>query len=73
MATFVKLLSSNFVCKPYLGANLNFEVESPTPYSPRGRGRFPGGGELGGFDSQDLNSNKNRVYTQSLSLTALKM
>ena len=32
-----------------------------------------GGGELGGFDSKDLNSNKNRVYTPSLSLIPLKM
>ena len=43
MPTFLKLLSSNLVCKPYFGLNLNLWSQIP-PNSPPGG--LPGGGGL---------------------------
>ena len=43
MATFLKLLSSNLVCKPYFGLNLNLWSQIP-PTPPQGG--LPGGGGL---------------------------
>ena len=39
MATFLKLLSSNLVCKPYFGLNLNLWSQIPSPFGG------PSGGE----------------------------
>ena len=36
VATFLKLLSSNLVCKPYLGTNFNFLSQIPPNSRPRG-------------------------------------
>ena len=43
MATFLKLLSSNLVCKPHLGVNLNLWSQIPPNSLPGGGGLYFGG------------------------------